>query len=96
MVAIDISILHVVNTEVYKNFTSVVHLKYTGNARAMPVKYSENTLKIHQKYTDYPLTIPGMNVLLHIHFFYTKYTISSSKYTKYTKIAPCVVRVQVG
>ena len=67
-----------VNTEVYMDFTSVVHLKYTGNSRDIHVKYTGNTLKMHRKYTDYPLTIHGINVLLHIHFFYTKYTISSN------------------
>ena len=40
----------------------------------MHVKYTENTPKIHGLYTD----IHRINVLLYIHFFYTKYTISPS------------------
>ena len=72
------SILHVANTEVCMDFTSVVHLKYTGNTLDKHVIYTGNALKIHRKYTDHPLTIHGVNALLHIHFFYTKYTVSSS------------------
>ena len=67
-----------INTEVYMDLRSVIHLKYPGNTRAIHVIYTKNTREIHHKYTDYTLNIHGINVLLHIHFFYTKYTISSS------------------
>ena len=49
-----------INAEVYMDLTLVMHLKYTGNTREM-----------HGKYTDYKLTVHGINLLLHIHF-YTK------------------------
>ena len=44
MVTIYISIFHVVDTEMYRDFTSVVHLKYTGNTRDVHMNYTENTL----------------------------------------------------
>ena len=44
------------NTEVYMDFRSVIHLKYTVYALYINAKDTGNTLKIHQKYTDGPYT----------------------------------------
>ena len=52
-----------INTEVYMEFASVPHLKYSGNTRDTHVKCTGNTPKKHQKYTNYTLAIYRISVL---------------------------------